>query len=91
MVFLSFRLHRLIDLNQTDFNHYLSYIRHPVFQELVPAVHILVDNFYKEHKDYKCPNQSLALAGLAARVKGSRSFPNKRGILVSLPYFCNLF
>jgi len=79
MLFLFFQSYKLIDLNQADFNLYLIYTRHPLFQELVPAVHLVVDKFYKEFKDYKPPTQSFMLAGLAARARDARSFPAKRG------------
>jgi hypothetical protein len=55
------------------------YTRHPLFQELVPAVHLVVNTFYKEYKDYKVPTQSFMLASLAARARDARSFPAKRG------------
>jgi hypothetical protein len=74
-----FKVYKLIDFNQADFNLYLTYTRHPLFQELVPAVHLVVDTFYKEYKDYKVPTQSFMLAGLAARARDARTFPAKRG------------
>jgi hypothetical protein len=59
------------------FNHYLSFISHPLFQELVPAVRIALDNFRIKHPDFKLPINAPMIAGLDARVKDFISKTNK--------------
>jgi hypothetical protein len=51
------------------FNHYLSFVSHPLFQELVPAAHTAIENFRSKHPDFKLPASTHMVAGLDARVK----------------------
>lgn len=51
------------------FNYHLSFVSHPLFQELVPAAHTAVENFRSKHPDFKLPVSTHMIAGLDARVK----------------------
>jgi hypothetical protein len=55
----------------------MYYIGHPIFQELAPAVHMAVDKFYKEHKDFKGPASSFMIGQLAKRARDVRPSPAK--------------
>jgi len=56
-------------LSKLVFNHYLSFVSHPLFQELVPAAHTAIQNFRSKHPDFKLPVTTHMITGLDARVK----------------------
>ena len=59
---------------------------HPLFQELVPAVHLAIEKFVNDHKDFKLPPQMHSLNTLANRARDQRMNPPKRSSRLSLTF-----
>jgi len=65
---------------QVLLNHHPAFISHVLYQELAQAVHIAVDKFIRDYKEFKCPTSTFLLAGISARAQNFRSPSVKRGI-----------
>ena len=79
--------------NTVAFNNFVPYfVSHALFQELVPAVHTVINEFSTQNPSFDMPPSAIKVSGLLARVKDSMGLSNsKKGVFFN-PFssFCSL-
>lgn len=78
----------LVDVTAALANHASTFLTHPLFQELVPAVHNAIEAFKTKNPDFELPGPVADVAKLDTKVKEAlRQSVTKKGRfhLVFLP------
>lgn len=76
----------LIDAT-VDFNNFVPFfVSHSLFQEIPPAVHIVLEKFSKKNPSFEMPSSVAKVAGLDARVRDSMAATKRGSSLCSFSF-----